>query len=62
MPPLHSGRLDRLTHILSAQRQVMSFRVKELQECLERLGMKKQGAKPELQARVLALFTDSSAL
>ena len=42
----------------SWQGQVAAFRKIELQECLERLGLKKLGNKAELQQRLLALFSD----
>ncbi|GAX74030.1 hypothetical protein CEUSTIGMA_g1480.t1 [Chlamydomonas eustigma] len=44
------------------QSRIAAFRVPELQECLERLGLKKTGRKAELQARLIALFSDSEAL
>jgi hypothetical protein len=44
------------------QSQIASLRIKELQECLERLGMKKTGKKAELRGRLLSIFQDSAAL
>lgn len=35
------------------QSNVTSFRVKELQACLEKLGLSKSGRKSELQQRIL---------
>ncbi|GFR46829.1 hypothetical protein Agub_g8465 [Astrephomene gubernaculifera] len=44
------------------RRRVAAFRKPELLECLERLGMRKSGNKPELQQRLLDIFENSCHL
>jgi hypothetical protein len=44
------------------QRRVIALRKPDLHECLERLGMRKGGNKPELQQRLLEIFEDSCNL
>lgn len=36
--------------------KILAFRNRELQSCLERLGLPKKGRKAELQSRLLAAF------
>lgn len=46
----------------NVKEHIQALRLKELQECLDRLGMKKNGKKAELQQRLYALFNDSGDL
>ena len=39
------------------QSHIASFRVKELQACLEKLGLSKSGRKSELQQRILSYIS-----
>lgn len=43
------------------QVKVAVFRVKELQSCLEKLGLAKTGRKPELQQRILTYINQGPA-
>lgn len=40
---------------------IVSFRVAELQLCLHKLGLSRNGLKAELQARLFAYFGDNSS-
>lgn len=48
--------------LCDTQKYIHALRIKELQEVLERLGMRKTGRKNDLQQRLMAVFNDSSAL
>jgi hypothetical protein len=41
---------------------ILSFRVAELQQCLQELGLSKKGLKSELQARLFAYFGEASSV
>lgn len=41
---------------------ILSFRVAELQQCLQELGLSKKGLKAELQARLFAYFGEASSV
>jgi hypothetical protein len=44
------------------QGYIAGLRIKEMQECLERLGLRKSGKKIELQQRLISLFDDASTM
>jgi hypothetical protein len=67
-PPLPSPPLssllqpDQLPWYSPPQLYIGGLRIKELQECLERLGLRKGGKKLELQQRLLSLIEDASTM
>lgn len=60
LPHLRTACLPTLRFLRRVQALVPALRIKELNECLERLGLKKTGNKAELQRRLLSVFENAA--